>query len=147
GEAPRDAFGSSAAAIGDFSRDGIDDIVIGADTADPRGIKDAGAAWIVHGGESLPARIDVDALGEGGDELQGERPFDAAGFAVAGLGDVNGDQVPDVGVAARDASPLGRVNAGTFYVFFGPRTPAVEALAPGISDPRDRLRVRRSLPH
>ncbi len=49
GEAAGDQFGWFVAPIGDYSQDGLDDIMIGAPGADPDGISDAGGIWIIDG--------------------------------------------------------------------------------------------------
>lgn len=50
--------------------------------------------------------------------FQGEGERDSAGGAVASLGDVNGDGLPDFAVAAANNDEAS-VNAGQVYVFFG----------------------------
>ena len=68
----------------------------------------------------------------------------AAGFTVSGAladdqlgwivasGDFNGDGIDDFLITARLADPLGRAEAGEAYVFFGPRTGAIDlAQCPG----------------
>ena len=64
---------------------------------------------------------DVDLRHAPAFEIVGARPVDAAGRQVAPAGDVNGDGIDDVLVAAPDADPLGREDAGTVYVVFGRR--------------------------
>ena len=57
-------------------------------------------------------------------EIVGARPIDFAGEAVAGGGDVNGDGIDDVLVAAPYADAPGRKDAGAVYVVFGRRRSA-----------------------
>jgi hypothetical protein len=57
-------------------------------------------------------------------EIVGARPIDFAGEAVAAGGDVNGDHVDDVLVAAPLADAPGRKDAGAVYVVFGRRRTA-----------------------
>jgi FG-GAP repeat/FG-GAP-like repeat len=52
--------------------------------------------------------------------LVGEKRSDVAGASVAAAGDVNGDGHADVIVGAPLADPLGRQDAGSAYVIFGP---------------------------
>jgi hypothetical protein len=55
-------------------------------------------------------------------------PGALSGRAVASLGDVNGDGVPDMAVGSPTASPLARSNAGIVHVVFGTREPAPVSL-------------------
>jgi hypothetical protein len=57
-------------------------------------------------------------------EIVGARAIDFAGEAVAAGGDVNGDGIDDVLVAARSADAPGRKDAGAVYVVFGRRRSA-----------------------
>src|SRR5262249_26240110 len=61
-----------------------------------------------------------------GIEFQGESADDLAGWAVTGLGDVNGDGFADLAIGAPGASPGGRTGAGKVYLIEGP------LLAPGV---------------
>jgi hypothetical protein len=56
-------------------------------------------------------------------KFTGERTGDRAGWSVTGVGDVNGDGVDDVAVAAPRSDRPGQ-NAGTVYLFYGPVNPA-----------------------
>ena len=49
GEALGDASGFSVASAGDVNGDGFDDLIIGADGADPNGLSSAGASYVVFG--------------------------------------------------------------------------------------------------
>jgi hypothetical protein len=51
--------------------------------------------------------------------INGATAGDRAGISVAGLGDVNGDGIDDLGIGASFASPGGRVQAGAAWVIFG----------------------------
>ncbi|WGM40739.1 cadherin domain-containing protein [Caulobacter sp. NIBR1757] len=51
--------------------------------------------------------------------ITGAAAGDLAGYAVAGIGDVNSDGVDDVLVGALQADPAGRTSAGTAYVLYG----------------------------
>ena len=70
-------------------------------------------------------------LNDGADAtIAGEGATDWAGWAVANAGDVNGDKIPDLLVAAPKADPHGRQDAGTVHVIFGPNT-GLPAKLPG----------------
>ena len=64
----------------------------------------------------------VDLLTSGDVHLLGPAIGDAAGSAVAGVGDVNGDGLGDFAVGAPYAAPAGRRQAGSVFVVFGSRT-------------------------
>ncbi|MCZ6792003.1 MAG: integrin alpha, partial [Planctomycetota bacterium] len=123
GVANGDKFGHSVHGIGDFNLDEVDDVIVGAERHDSRGRHKAGQVYIVFGGATPPTLLEISALGDGGIVLNAEAPGDMAGHTVADAGDVDGNSVPDVVITAKQASPLGREDAGTYYVFFGPPTP------------------------
>jgi surface antigen len=116
GEAGGDALGSSVARAGDVNGDGLDDIVIGANSAG--GGQSSGAAYVVFGKQGT-ASIDLAALGNRGFRVATGEPYALLGNAVAGAGDVNGDGRADVVVGAPGSSPGGQGNAGAAYVVFG----------------------------
>jgi hypothetical protein len=64
---------------------------------------------------------DVDLRHQPSFEIVGAGPIDTAGSQVAPAGDVNGDGIDDVIVAAPSADVHGRRNAGAVYVVFGRR--------------------------
>ena len=66
-----------------------------------------------------PANINLSSLdGVTGFALNGEGPFDSAGFSVSSAGDVNGDGFDDMIIGARDQT-TGMVGGGAAYVVFG----------------------------
>jgi putative Ig domain-containing protein/FG-GAP repeat protein len=128
GAAAGDNAGESVAGVGDVNRDGRPDVAVGAIFADANGRTDAGAAFVVFGKQSA-SMIDLAALGPAGYRIDGAAPGDIAGKAVAGVGDVNGDGVPDVAVGAPDASAQGRAQSGAAYVVFGKASTGTTDLA------------------
>ena len=116
GAAAGDFAGISVSKAGDINQDGIDDLLVGAvDIA----MTVPGAAYVVFGKKST-APVDLAALGAGGLVMNGNTS-DRAGAAVAGGGDVNGDDIPDLAIAAPFTGKLGRNDNGSVYVAFGPR--------------------------
>jgi len=110
GEQAGDCAGSSVAAAGDVDGDGLADLLIGAFYEDSGG-KTAGAAYLVLGPTS--GRND---LGVADAKFIGEAANDAAGRAVAGAGDTNGDGYDDLLVGASRCDSY----AGAAYLLLGP---------------------------
>jgi len=117
GAASGDAAGFSVTGVGDVNADGRDDQLIGARLADNNGRADSGSAYVVFGQDSNTP-IDL-SLGLGGYRIDGALAGGRAGHAVTGLGDVNGDSVPDLLLTAVNAAFAGRSTAGAGYVVFG----------------------------
>lgn len=110
--ATRQFAGSAVAGVGDISGDGKADVIIGAPgAASPRGdgLNARGAAYIVHGkGSRYP--FDLGSMGTRGYRMTGGLRRDFVGVTVAGIGDLNGDGIPDVMVGSE---------AGQAYVVWG----------------------------
>ena len=111
-----DRFGSAVAAIGDVNGDGITDLAVGAPNDDD-GSNDAGAVWILF--MRMDGTVDAwqkvsDSEGSFGGSLDAEDHF---GAAVAGIGDLDDDGIPDlvVGVPGGDKSGTDR---GEVWVLF-----------------------------
>jgi alpha-tubulin suppressor-like RCC1 family protein len=107
-----DEFGASVAGAGDVDGDGFADLVIGAPGSDQGGV-DRGAAYVWTGpqfGTHDAATATWRLLGD----LSGGR----AGVAVAGLGDLDGDGLDEVGVGAPKDGGSGN-NAGAVHVIYG----------------------------
>ncbi|MCK6529773.1 hypothetical protein L6R50_20190 [Myxococcota bacterium] len=114
GERSGDSAGWSVAAAGDVDCDGYADLLIGAPDSDGAGTG-SGAAYLVRGPVEAGERVlsDADAV------LTGEGPDDSAGYAVAGVGDIDGDGCDDVAVGAPFATH-GGLMVGKVYVLFRP---------------------------
>src|SRR4051794_10449971 len=138
--APDFDLGSAVAPAGDVNGDGNPDLVIGASYSSRNHRESSGSAYVVFGAPGFAPHLPLDPLGERGYRIDGAPPevkvrqrdaffgddrgplTDNSGSGVAGIGDVNGDGLADIAVAAPDASPRGRVAAGAVYVVFGKRT-------------------------
>jgi len=116
-----DQLGTSVAGAGDLNNDGFDDILIGAQSADPNG-SGSGQVAVIYGGASLGATISAGALdGQNGYLLNGAAASDILGATVAGIGDLNGDGFDDFMAGAVLADPNGN-SSGQAYVVYGKAT-------------------------
>jgi hypothetical protein len=111
-------LGESLAAAGDVNDDGFDDFLIG---AEHNGTFDAGRVYLVYGGPSLPANINLGnlAVGNAGVIIDGAANGDLAGSAVAGVGDVNADGIDDFLIGALGATANGNAVAGQAFLVYG----------------------------
>lgn len=118
-----DESGRSVGRAGDVNGDGFDDLLIGAWIADGSGNSkaSAGESYVVFGGASLPATIDLATLGSAGMTIFGIDVNDFSGESVSAAGDVNGDGYDDVLIGAREADASGnsKLSAGESYLIFG----------------------------
>ena len=116
----RDDLGVSVSTAGDLNGDGLDDIVIGADKADP-GVFNEGAAYVIYGStSSFGATFDLSTLdGTNGFVFNGEANSDRAGFSVNTAGDVNGDGLDDLVVGSLNGDDGVTADTGRAYVIFG----------------------------
>ncbi len=113
---PGDDLGVSVAALGDINGDGIDDMALGADGDDDGG-KDRGAVYVLfmaaNGTVSSTTKIS-NTTGGFGAALSNN---DGIGRSLAGLGDLNGDGVPDLAVGSSGDGSGGN-NRGAAWILF-----------------------------
>ena len=116
-----DRSGYSVSSAGDVNGDGFDDIIIGANIADPNGNLDAGESYVVFGKSGgFSSSLDLSSLdGSNGFTINGINAFDVLGGSVSSAGDVNGDGFDDIILGATGADPNGNDSAGQSYVVFG----------------------------
>jgi len=113
-------LGFSIGEVGDFNRDGIDDILIGTSQADANGNIDSGKSYVVFGDRdgNFPTNIDLARLdSRDGLVLNGAETEDLTGSAVDGAGDLNNDGISDLIVGAPGS--LFNDAPGKSYVVFG----------------------------
>ncbi|ELR98978.1 integrin alpha, partial [Gloeocapsa sp. PCC 73106] len=123
GVAGYDYSGRSVSSAGDINGDGIDDLIIGADRADPNGSR-SGSSYVVFGKNTpFNPTLNLSTLdGSNGFTLNGVAAGDYSGFSVSSAGDINGDGIDDLIIGADRANPNGG-DSGSSYVVFGKSTP------------------------
>jgi len=107
-ENEEDQAGLSSAIIGDINGDGYDDIICGA-PYNGYGGDDAGKAYIILG-KASGWQQGVN-LNKANASFYGSYGNGLVGYCVDGVGDVNGDDIPDFAIGAR--------GEGKVYLFFG----------------------------
>src|SRR5438132_541885 len=117
-------FGFSVAGVGDLNHDGVPDVLVGVPHHSNFGADhiNAGEAFVFSGRDGSIIFTLTDP-----DEEEGNR----MGYAVASLGDVNGDGIPDllVGVPKKD-TPAGLPDVGSAYIFSGADGSFIRSLDP-----------------
>ena len=109
-----DYSGRSVSNAGDINGDGIDDLIIGASSADP-----AGASYVVFGGVDVGSNgsLELSELdGTNGFVINGINEYDRTGISVNNAGDINGDGFDDLIIGATGTYSSA---VGESYVIFG----------------------------
>ena len=120
GASPNDHVGNSVRAAGDVNGDGFADLIVGAYGADPNGLGNSGASYVVfgHAGGLAPASTCRRLTVSTASGFPGSPAGDYSGTSVSGAGDLNGDGFDDLIVGATGADPHG-ARSGESYVVFG----------------------------
>lgn len=94
-----DRFSRDHDAIGDVNGDGVTDLVVGA-RSDDDGETDAGAVYILfmNSDGTVASNQKISMLEGGFNETLNASNF--FGYGVAGIGDYDGDEIPDIAVSA-----------------------------------------------
>jgi hypothetical protein len=122
GIAEWDVSGRSVSSAGDINGDGFDDILIGADGADPNGNLGAGETYVVFGTNAgFDPSLNLSSLNGGnGFVINGSDERDFSGYSVSSAGDINGDGFGDILIGAPGTGPDSDYdNSGEAYVVFG----------------------------
>lgn len=109
GDGIYDRMGAAVANAGDVNNDGHPDLIVGAPEDFQIFFNGPGFARVISGADGSTLRTFV-----------GDQPGDLFGFAVAGVGDLNGDGYDDVAVGAPYAvAPQDILSGGMVRVFSG----------------------------
>lgn len=120
-----DQVGASVSELGDINGDDIDDFIIGAPRTRPDDDRSrAGASYVVFGGSGLGSsgQLALTSLnGSNGFVIEGIAPTDRSGAVVSSAGDINGDGINDILIAAPDVNAEDDLSGeeGEAYVVFG----------------------------
>jgi hypothetical protein len=102
----QDSSGRSVSSAGDVNGDGIDDIILGAQFADPGGLNYAGESYVVFGRAPAPTCIG---------DVNGDGDTNAADFVIL-AGNLGANVPPNTG---GDLNGDGLVNAADFVILSG----------------------------
>ncbi len=112
-----DRFGSAVAGIGDLNSDGALDMAVGAPLDDDGG-NDRGAVWVLFLNNDDGRVRDVQKISDRAGGFDGDlNDGDGFGGAIARIGDLNGDGVPDLAVGAPQDND-GGLDKGAVWILF-----------------------------
>jgi hypothetical protein len=119
GEKPGDASGRSLGIV-DINGNGLKDLMIGAPSTALNGLSGVGTTYIIlDSNGTLNTTVELSAPSSNRIILRGGAVNVNSGFSVAGIGDINGDGLPDISIGAKGASPYDRLGAGAGYLVYG----------------------------
>ena len=122
GIANHDQSGVSVSGAGDVNGDGLDDLLVGAYSANPGGF-DIGQSYLVYGqptDSALTGSLNLSDVGDAvaGATFDGIADGDRSGISVSSAGDVNGDGLDDLLIGAYLAN-VGGTDRGESYLIYG----------------------------
>ncbi len=106
-----DQLGSAAAGVGDLDSDGISEVAIGAPRASNN--HGGGSVYVITGKPRVGTLDAREPLGTEGYRIDGDNTSRGVGSRLARMSDVNGDNIPDLGIGA---------DSGGVYVVYGQAT-------------------------
>lgn len=106
------AFGSRLGRIGDLDGNGMPELAVGA-LRDPENQLNEGSVWVLFLDETWHV-IDEVEIADGQNGFEQPQLIGSFGRSIAGLGDVDGDTIPDIIVGGRVSD--GGPNADAFWV-------------------------------
>ncbi|MBW2232279.1 MAG: FG-GAP repeat protein, partial [Deltaproteobacteria bacterium] len=112
-----DVFGRSMALLGDLDGDGVGDLAVGANRDDDGG-PSRGAVWILFLDTDGTVKSEQKISSTEGGVTETLDDWDAFGFSLASLGDLDGDGVGDLAVGALHAAGNGGVDGGAVWILF-----------------------------
>jgi hypothetical protein len=124
GENATDYAGRDVQGVGDVNGDGVDDLLIGADGFDASASNNEGAGYVILGPFTNGTDDTVDALAHV--RLDGTSSDGSAGARVHGVGDMDGDGLDDLLIAATTATDRA-VRSGTVHLILGSTVTAASA--------------------
>ena len=120
GDELQNQAGFSVSGAGDNNRDGLDDMIIGANQANPDSENNAGASYIIFGKrDGVAVNLSSVESGSGGYIINGRDFFDFSGESVSSAGDFNADGSSDVIIGAPFADPNAQSDSGESYLVYG----------------------------
>ncbi len=128
GDTAYSGFGSAVTGVGDLNQDGVPDIVIGAPTADPNGLRDAGVAVAYSG-------LDGTVL----QTWQGTERDAYLGFSLDQIPDMDADGVSDVIAGAYGASSVFVFSGQTGAIVHEIRRRGIESFGYSVAHLRDYI--------
>jgi len=117
-----DHLGVSVSA-GDINGDGMSDVILGANFANPGDKKNAGITYVIYGKpDADSADVNLASLTSSqGFRILGAAANDGSGKAISSTKDVNEDGLSDVIIGAPHADSDSKFAAGVTYIIYGKR--------------------------